>query len=282
MFVACAGDRVIGFADFCPVGPDLRWQLIAAGVTSGGLARHAPEALLRFGTIRAGATGVKRLYANLPLDSPLLDDARAVGFRPYAEEEIMVARALPQRHMPATIRPQEQADTWAIHQLYNAAVPRQVQYAEAYTSHFWDMDSRRGMTTDVRGWVLEDGHQVAGYLRIASRRERHVLDVVALPDRHDALATLLDGAAAFLAKRPVRRVYTALRTYQQHLVPAFEEIGFRKGSQQQLLVKYTTATVRAPLTEPVLAPVDARERVTKRVPTFMQTPRHEEPAPPNR
>jgi hypothetical protein len=41
-------------------------------------------------------------------------------------------------------------------------------------------------------------------------------------------------------------------------------------------------TARAPMAETVLTPVDARERVTKRVPTFMHSPRHEEPVPPSR
>ncbi len=276
------GDHLVGFADFCPVGPDLRWQLITVGLTPSGLTGHATEALLRFGTTAAGSDGVKRLYAKLPLDSPIQPDVRAVGFRPYAEEEIFVTNGLPRRSMPQALRAQEQSDTWAIHQLYNASVPRQVQYAEAYTSHFWDMKARRGTTATVRGWVIEDGHQLAGYLRVSSGRDWHVVEVVVMPDRRDALTMLLDGAAAYIGRRSVRRVFAAIPTHQQHFASEFESIGFTQGWRQQLYVKYTTATARAPLTEPVLAAVDSRERATKRVPTFMQRPRHEEPAPPSR
>ena len=65
------------------------------------------------------------------------------------------------------MREQESSDTWAIHQLYNASVPRDVLYAEALTSHAWDIaNSRRpGVATDhglahrgrCRGWALMCG-----------------------------------------------------------------------------------------------------------------------------
>lgn len=282
MFVAHEHHQLAGFADFCPIGPDLRWQLVAVGLTPGGQRGRAAEALLRFGATTAGEDGVKRLYASLPLDSLLMDDVHAVGFHPYAEEDILLVDRLPQKRMPLALRPQEQADTWAIHQLYNAAVPRQVQYAEAYTSHVWDITVRRRSAADTRCWVVEDGHQLAGYLRIASRREWHVIDVVVSPERPDVLATLLTGTAAYIGSRPGRRIFATVPTYQQHHLAEFEAIGFKHGWRQQRHVKYTTVTARAPMAETVLTPVDARERVTKRVPTFMHSPRHEEPVPPSR
>lgn len=282
MFVACADEQLIGYADFSPGGPDYRWLLMAVGSTPQGLANHAIEALVRFATVTAGENGVKRLYAKLPLDLPLLQEFRSLSFRPYAEEDIMIAQALPECAAPRVLRAQEQADTWAIHQLYSAATPRQVQYAEAYTSHFWDMNTRRGAATGVRGWVVEEGHQLSGYLRVLCRGDWYVIDVVVAPDRSDVLKTLLDGAAAFIGPRSSQRVYADIPTYLRHFIPEFESRGFKVSWQQQLLVKYTTATARAPLSEPVLSPVDARERVTKRVPTFMQQPRHEETVPPSR
>lgn len=278
MFIATDRRELVGFADFVPVGRDLRWQLVAIGISPEGMVRHATEALIRYGTIAAGNESVRRLYATLPLDSPLMADVLAVGFRPYAELDIMVANTLQRCQMPTALRRQEQVDTWAIHQLYASAVPRQVQYAEAYTSHFWDVKVRRGTSTEVRGWILEEGHQLAGYLRIVSRQGRHVVEVVVAPDRCDALEILLAGAAAFIAARTPRRIYAAIPSYLQHFTSEFEHIGFETGWRQQQLVKYTTVTARAPLYEAVLAPVDARERATKRVPTFMQTPRHEEVA----
>jgi hypothetical protein len=47
-------------------------------------------------------------------------------------------------------------------------------------------------------------------------------------------------------------------------------MGFARVGQQDLLVKYTAAKVTAKASETIiLSPADVRERVPKRVPTFM-------------
>ncbi|HEV2107086.1 MAG TPA: GNAT family N-acetyltransferase [Thermomicrobiales bacterium] len=283
VFVARAEQDVIGFVDLQPVPPDQRWHLTAIGTSPSAHHAAAMEALLRYGVMAAGGQGVKRLYARLRPESVVYEIARSLGFSPYAEEIVFAARPSSFRPAPTTTRPQEQSDTWAIHQLYNATVPREVQYAEAFTSHFWDVNARRAIApAAVHGRVIEDGHRLAGYVRVASHAGTHVIELVASPDHHDVVGSLLDGALADIGRRHVKRVYCAVRTYQQHLWQPLEDRGFTAMWTQQLQVKYTTVTARAPATDPVLLHADVRERVPKRVPTFLQSHEQDESARPSR
>jgi hypothetical protein len=72
-----------------------------------------------------------------------------------------------------------------------------------------------------------------------------------------------------LPNRP-RRVLCALRGYQSELGAALEECGFDPALEQDVLLRYTTATVRAPAHEAFPFHVEVREKLPQRVPTFLQ------------
>lgn len=272
-FVACAAGEMVGFVHLQPIAPDLRWQMVALGAAA-GVQDAAPvwEELAAHATVEAGMRGVKRLYARTPDDWPVAEALRAVGFAPYANETVYLARQ-PQSELNGTgPRPQEQTDTWAIHQLYNAAVPRQVQYAEAYTSHRWDVrgrfDGQRGLR--AAGWLIEDGHHVVGYARDVSRGEAHILELIYHPQRLDVLDALIDGVLARLtARRKARQIYCAVRGYQAEAGTSLERRGFVAVLEQELHLKYTTANVRVPATESVVFHTEVKEKLPKRVPSFL-------------
>lgn len=271
VFAACAGDRLVGFAHWQPVLPDRRWQLIALG-SSTGVYDAAPvwEELVRHATTAAGLRGVKRLYARIPVGSPASEPIRRVGFTAYASETVFLAQQLHSAPCVRQLRAQEQTDTWAIHQLYNSAVPKQVQFAEAWTSHRWDV--RVGSSRDVvtRGWLAEDGHQILGYVRVSSHGSTHVMELIYAPDHHVIIPDLLDGVIARLrAVTRVGRIYCALRGYQAEAVSALAERGFDPVLDQDVHVKYTSATARMPQPEAVPFHADVIERLPKRVPSFL-------------
>lgn len=283
LYVARHGQSLLGFADFQPVPPDRRWHLTAVGTSYAAPRSTVMEALLRHGIRAAGAQGVKRLYARLRPELEASEIARSLGFNPYAEEIIFAARPPDGSSAPAGTRIQEQADTWAIHQLYNTTVPREVQYAEAFTSHCWDVKLQQAITPGaVHGRVLEDGHQLAGYIRVAARAGTYVIELMVGRDDHNAAGRLLDDALSDIGRRHAKRIYCAIRTYQQHLRQPLEDRGFDALWTQQLQVKYTTVTARVPVSEAVVLQADVRERVPKRVPTFLQRPGQDESAPMSR
>jgi hypothetical protein len=270
VLVARTGGRAVGFAMFQPVRPDGRWRLEAIGAALGVYdAVPVVEELLREGITLAGLEGVKRLYARAPHGAACAGGLRSMGFAPYATEHVLVCDGHPPRRMPPTVRVQQPADTWAIHQLYSASVPRQVQYAEALTSHRWDMPGP-GAGPAITGLVIEEGHHIVAMARIVSRTGGHTVELIVLPERPDVIGDLLDGVAAFLSSRSPGRCYAAVRGYQQELATALIARGMTPLHEQDLLVKYTTANVRLPVFEVTPAFVEVREGVPHRVPTFLQ------------
>lgn len=271
--VACALGQLVGFAQFQTLRPDQRWQLVAVGARPGIDVRLVWDALLAQGVKNAGLRGVKRLYARAPQSSPVTPVLRGLGWAPYAAETVY-ARQITARPSsdPAgpPLRPQEPADTWAIHQLYNAAVPRQVQYAEAFTSHRWDARSRRGAPdgSTAAGWLVEEGHHVVGYVRAVSRGGIHVLELVYHPERPEVVGALIDGVLAHVPA-PITCVYCAVRGYQAEAETALRARGFAAVLEQELHIKYTTANVRLPSLEVVPFRVDVRDKLPQRVPSFL-------------
>jgi hypothetical protein len=272
-YVASADQQFDGYAHYQPALPDNRWQLVAAGAAT-EIYDAAPvwENLMEEAVIAAGLRGVKRLYAKAPRGWPIAEALRAVGFAPYATETIYLAQHVLLGPVAEPVRQQNQADTWAIHQLYNVAVPREVQYAEAYTSHRWDVRGRSDPLTGLmaRGWLIEDGHHVLGYVRVLSAGSTQVIEVLCDPERREVIEPLLDGALNRIVRggRP-RELYAVIRGYQTEVGSLLEQRGFAPVVEQDLHLKYTTATVRAPATETVVFHPEVIEKLPKRVPSFL-------------
>lgn len=274
VMVARADRRVLGYAWFQIVGPDQRWLLGGVGANM-GIFEADPlwEALLREAIVRAGLDGTKRLFARLPLGSPMIPAARRVGFAPYVSETIWASSLVPVGQGRRGVRRQSQSDVWAIHQLYMSAVPRQVQYAEAITSHSWDLvaQSLPG-GTKVNGWIVEEDQQIVAYARVVSYPAAHAIEVLVLPERRESFRRLMSTVFVELGQMPARRVYITLRTYQMELGVQLEEVGMTMHLEQDVHIKYTTATTAAATSNVNTSPfsADVKEPSAKRVPTFLK------------
>lgn len=273
-FVARAGDRLVGFVQFQPRDPDERWLVLAIG-TAVGVYESDPviEALLEHGVRSAGLRGVKRLYARAPDGEPLMSAFRRQAWTPYATETVYVtSKPRSTRGAEVPLRSQQSTDTWAIHQLYNAAVPKPVHDAEALTSHHWDVKPTKAAPAEatVSGWLLEDGHSLLGYVRLTASDRSCLLEFLYHPERTDTLPGLVESAIAIAERRSSRRTYCAVRGYQAELATVLGERGFQPEIEQQVLVKYTTATLRLPVIEAVPFQLEVGERIPQRVPTFLQ------------
>ena len=280
LFTAFAEGKLAGFAEFRAALPDRRWHAIALGTTAefddpGPVA----DALLRHAVTAAGFRGVKRLYARVPSGTEIVNSFCKVGFSPFATETLFVAEEIEPRGQPISVRRQEHTDTWAIHQLYSATVPRQVQYAEALTSHRWDLARAEELARgSVRsGWLVDEGHAVAAYGRITRGRRAQTIELLYQPDHQEVLSGLIDALLNQVrAHMSGTTVHCVLRGYQAEAAKELERRGFEPVLEQDLLVKYTTATARAAQFEPVPLHAEVIERLPKRVPSFLhQKPRDE-------
>lgn len=269
IFVAKSNGRLVGFAHFRQSGADRRWHGIAIGAGTGVYGPEpAWEALLRHATIAAGLQGVKRVFAKAPSGTAILQSFRRVNYSAYATETVFVTHHPVLGGPDAPVRRQEASDAWAIHQLYNAATPKQVQYAEAFTSDRWQLrHSRKGR--QVSAWILEEGNIVIGFVRVASVGEDHRVEVLHHPGRSGTAKELVACALATLGRTArVDRIVCAVRGYQAEVATALEEHGFDPVMEQDLLITHTTAVARVALNEGMAFPAELIERLPKRAPSF--------------
>ena len=212
--------------------------------------------------------------ARLPDDAELAETYRCAGFMPYADETVWVAERLPPRLSPAndSLREQEVTDTWAVHQLYNASIPRDVQYAEAATSNRWELSHQGRRGSVVRGLLLEDGFMLTAYARVLSCGDRHHVELMVSPEASVDRETFVRAVLARIEQQGrVRQVYLAVRSYQQEIEPALEAVGFRPRIRQRCTIRYTAARVTKPESQSVgMVHAEVRERVPKQVPTFLK------------
>lgn len=271
-FVATADNQPVGFVRFSPRGPDGRWVATAVAASTGVYSPEPVwEALLDHAVRAAGLRGVRRLFARVPAGHPLIESMHRVGWVSYASETVFRAERLMSRSRAAhNSRLQEPADTWAIHQLYAHSVPRQIQEIEALTSHVWHMGEQRRQKRGVRrtGWLLEEAGTLLAYARYTRGPRAGMIDVVVPSGEGDRLGALLDGVIA-TPSRP-RPVYCALRGYLLDLRGELIDRGFAEVGEQELLIRYTTVSARAPALDPVHFPVELRPALPQRVPTFLE------------
>lgn len=277
-FVACADRRLVGYAIFDVIGADQRWVMEGIGANLGIYAAEPVlDELLRAAVISAGLEGTKRLYARVPNGSEILPAVRRSGFSPYASESVLASSLVPLTRVQPGVRRQMASDVWAIHQLYMATVPRQVQYAEALTSHHWDLRARTSGRERCSGWLVEDGYQTVAYLRAETSADGHVLECLVHPEHRDVFADLIATACADLGTMAPRRVSIVVRGYQRELLPDLSGLGFTLQLEQDVHVKYTTAPARSPVSGALSLGLEVKEPVGKRVPTFL----HGQPSDPS-
>jgi hypothetical protein len=237
MLVARSDRGLVGYAYFAVVGPDQRWMLQGVGSQMG-------------------------IFARLPVGTSVLAAARKVGFAPYVSESIWAAALVPVTRPGHRVRRQQQSDVWSIHQLYMTAVPRQVQYAEALTSHNWDLDAQHlpgGMS--CMGWLVDSGHLVGAYAR--------VIEFLVDPEHRAVFGDLVSTVFAELGRMPARRVYVTVRGYQAELAEILQGFGLVLHLEQDVHIKYTTASAWAPSVTVSPFSADVKEPSAKRVPTFL-------------
>lgn len=271
-FVAAADGQPVGFVRFSPRGPDGRWVMTAIAASTGVYSPEPVwEALLTHGVRAAGLRGVRRLFARVPVGHPLIESMRRSGWTAYSRETVFRAeRTVARSRVIQGLRPQEPADTWAIHQLYAHSVPRQIQEIEALTSQVWHIDQQRRRRKGIRrtGWLLEDGGTLAGYARLSKGSRAGMIDIVVTPGDRRRFGALLDGAA--MAPNQPRTTYCALRAYLLELRDELTDRGFVEVGEQELFIRYTTAAARTPALDPVHFPVELRPALPSRAPTFLE------------
>lgn len=253
-------------------GADERWSLQYLSTTEpAGRSNQAAVALLEHAISQAGWCGARRIMAQSRIDGPITGILRSTGFTAFAHEYVYTLPAVPAGEINRSVRSQENSDVWGIHQLYLQTTPRDVQNAEALTSHEWDLDLEG---RSRRGWLISSDNGPIAYVRVRTSRKHHQLDTMYLPEAHHMLPTLLNAVFAALRNEAPRRIYVSVRGYQQELSSVLGAAGLEQEADQLMMVRYTTVPIPARNAEAfeLLRPVESNPR---RVPSYFVRDVHE-------
>ena len=111
---------------------------------------------------------------------------------------------------------------------------------------------------------------MAAYARYTRGAHAGMIDAVVPPGAESRLGALLDGVISVPRPGRGRPVYFAMRAYMLDMQEELTARGFAAIGEQELLIRYTTATARTPAIDPVHFPVELRPAMPRRVPTFLE------------
>ena len=248
VFVTGPDESPSAMIELRPEPEDFRWVVTGLGAreTNDDDPTHDVvdfwSALLAYAVRAAGADGAKRVHASVPPVGPAYDALTQAGFTAYAHQVVMVAEGLTvelTEDNGSRIREREPSDTWSIHHLYHLTTPRPVQYAEALTSNHWD--SRRGLNSRTRGFVIDDKDGLAGFCQIGGRGSQVTLDLLILPGKLPLLSLLIGHAVRLAKLPPDAPVWVAVPEYHLEYIPVLESLGFAAVGRLASMVRYTMA-----------------------------------------
>jgi hypothetical protein len=182
----------------------------------------------------AGKRGIHHLIAEVDEKHPVFENLRYCGFSIYARQRIWQLTDTPQIDSDAkddTWRPETDADSVAIQNLYINLVPPLVQQVEPPPMR------------NNHNLVHWKGSDLLGYLAI----EKGQKGIWAQPYYHPAVERIDDLLASLLITlSPTRHrpIFICVRSYQAGLSSSLERYGFTPRSNQAVAVKRLAASIR--------------------------------------
>jgi hypothetical protein len=185
--------------------------------------------------IAAGRRGAVTLNAEIAETTDAFCILRQAGFSVYARQEIW-------KREPGTtiagderlLRPETDADAFAIHALFATVVPRLVLQADTMPE------------IGHGGLVYERDKRVMAYLLVQEGKCGVYIQSFIHPDCYDEVPAILGSALARISRVERLPVYFCLRRYQDWLRGTLDALGFSAWASQAVMVKHTAWRVEHP------------------------------------
>jgi hypothetical protein len=184
-------------------------------------------------TTYAGRCGAHTVIAEVEDSSACFEALRRADFVVYTRQEVWRLTGTPSGPTELKLRPEGDRDQWAVQQLIANTVPRLIQQV--------DPPNRTGT-----GLVWIEGDELLAYVRAHCGHRGVWLQLYLHPQGEEAARTIIEQAAATYQPTVAAPLYCCVRRYQEWLNRPLVELGFEPLGSQALLVRHTTARVRAP------------------------------------
>lgn len=234
--------------------PEADLARIAPAYDAAPLAPDVWQRLLEHIIADAGEHGIHRLYACLHSDDSALPALAAAGFVPYIQETLF--RHAPLQLPPAGdaadwqhVRPQREADSFALLRLHTRYTPPLVQQAEGSLTNSDEspspLDLRRWWQPERNeGFVYEEKGEILAAAQLSRGRNVHWLRLLGDPAAAMPQLELLACSLYALAHYSHRPIFCPIRPYQTGSGAPLVDFGFEPGVTFTHLVRYTTNPVR--------------------------------------
>lgn len=234
---------------------------------------HALSELLERMLTRVGQRGAQSLLADVAEDGPAFTALRQAGFSIYARQCVWQITKSPRLKANTSWRPLFARDELAVHLLRNSLLPGQVQQTEIEDAE------------NMEGFVSYREGELQAYVEVKRGPRGLWLQPFVHLDA-EPIDKMLADLVARLHPRPARPLYVSLRSYQDWLESALQDLGAQPGPRQAAMARRTTVSLkveearRAPVTkrsaEPS-APIHALAPVQRHEPEWIiydQTPNY--------
>jgi len=239
-----SGPEPEGFAQVWPQDSALSWHLsyLAPSLDEHAAADQVWSILLCQLLQCAARQGVRRLFARCAEDAEIEGVLRQNGFGLVTREEVYVlTMPPPPAPAPRGLRRLDEADQWALRQLYRQAVPSLVQKAEGFGVHEVRSPLQSLASAPDEHYVWVDRGEIIAHLAMSRSRLGSWLDGVVRPDRRADALPYMHHVLAQQPCSPERPLYVSVPDYAVGLGWLLRTLGFETFARQAVMVAHTVA-----------------------------------------
>ncbi len=182
-------------------------------------------------TAAAGQRGAITITAEVDEHEPVLEILRQADFAIYARQDIWLRRPAPCNGPALRLRPAYPDDRFALQGLYAALVPPLIKQVEPFPAA-------------NTSYVLEGRDGPSAMVATYQGHRRTLAEIYLHPEVDLEARQVINGALKALHGE-TQPIYLRVRRYMGWLDAALDDLGFEAQASQAVMVRHTTARVRA-------------------------------------
>jgi hypothetical protein len=197
--------------------------------------------------VPAGGAGAHRIFARIPVNTAVHEDARKAGYATIYRESVYrsdsahsALKRLGIPDHPIQLRPRAEIDDHALFRMHNFTTPIEVRTKSDQTTQDWTASAER-LGRKASEWVFElASGEIGALIQRNSTRSGYMFNLNWSTDAGSELPSLVGAALADSKDVPVS---TAVPEYRPALSHLLVTLGFEEQAQYEVMVKTLAQTV---------------------------------------